>query len=264
MNEIEKISSRDNQRLVNARKVRDGRGDGQIFIEGKRLVTEALRSGIEIEECHFKSEFDDEDLLYAVADRAKNTFELSTKLFDSIADTKSPQGIILIAKRPVSDAGAIESKLGTGLPIVLFLKEINNPSNLGAILRTGQAAGVAGVIVSTGSADVYSAKAIRAAMGASFRLPVWEGVTFDAALDWARERGLATVAADISGGTSYADADWRKPSLLIFGSEAHGLSVEELASVDQKILIPMADGVESLNLAVSAGIILFEARRQVS
>ncbi|MEQ1923990.1 MAG: TrmH family RNA methyltransferase, partial [Pyrinomonadaceae bacterium] len=82
--------------------------------------------------------------------------------------------------------------------------------------------------------------------------------------DWARKLGFTTVAADISADKSYADTDWSKPSLLIFGSEAHGLSAQELASVDNKILIPMADGVESLNLAVSAGIIMFEARRQLS
>jgi TrmH family RNA methyltransferase len=266
MNEIEKISSRDNQRLVAARKVRDGKENGQIFIEGKRLAAEALRSGIEIKECFFKSEFDDKDLLYSAADQGKNTFELSAKLFDSIADTKNPQGIILIAKCPSNGREKIGERLDqqdTGLPLVLFLKEINNPANLGAIIRTAEAAGVAGVVVSAGSADVHSPKATRAAMGASFRVPVWDGVTFDEAVNWARELGLTTVAADISGGTSYVDVDWSKPSLLIFGSEAHGLSVEELASVDNKILIPMANGVESLNLAVSAGIIMFEARRQV-
>ena len=267
MNEIEKITSRDNQRLVNARKIRDGRGDGQIFVEGKRLAVEALRSGIEIEECFFKSEFDDEDLLYSVADRAKNTFELSAKLFDSIADTKNPQGIILIAKCPSNGREKIEERLRVGdstLPLVLFLKEINNPANLGAILRTAEAAGVAGVVVSTGSADVYSAKAIRAAMGASFRVPVWDDVTYDAVLRWAKAANLTATASDIGAKAAYSAIDWTVPRLLIFGSEAHGLSVEELASVDQKIIIPMANGVESLNLAVSAGIILFEARRQVS
>ena len=265
MNEIEKISSRDNQRLVAARKVRDGNEVGRIFIEGKRLAEEALQSNIEIDECFFKSEFDDYDLLYSVADRAKNTFELSAKLFDSIADTRNPQGIILIAKSPSNGKEKIVERLDqlvSGLPVVLFLKEINNPANLGAIMRTAEAAGVAGVVVSTGSADVYSAKAVRAAMGASFRVPVWDGVTFNGAIEWARGLGLTTIAADISGNMSYADSDWSKPAMLIFGSEAHGLSVEEVESVDFKILIPMADGVESLNLAVSAGIILFEARRQ--
>ena len=267
MNEIEKISSRDNHRMVNARKVRDGREDGRIFVEGKRLAAEALRSGIAVDECFFVSGFDNDDLLYAAADKAERTFELSAKLFDSIADTKSPQGIILIAKRPPNGREMIEHRLRAGnstLPLVLFLKEINNPANLGAILRTAEAAGVSGVIVSTGSADVYSAKATRAAMGASFRVPVWDGVTFDEGVEWAKGLGLTTIAADISADKSYADTDWTDSAMLIFGTEAHGLSVEELASVNNKILIPMADGVESLNLAVSAGIIMFEAVRQLT
>ncbi len=134
MNEIEKITSRDNQRLVMARKVRGGNEDGRIFIEGKRLAAEALRSGIEIDECYFKSGFDDNDLLYAVADKAERAFELSAKLFDSIADTKNPQGIILIAKRPEGGQARIEERLRSTdaeLPVVLFLKEINNYGGMG-------------------------------------------------------------------------------------------------------------------------------------
>lgn len=262
----EKITSRDNQRLVNARKVRDGGVRGAVFVEGKRLAAEALRSGLAIDECFFVSGAVDDELIQAARAAAGATFELSQKLFDTIADTKTPQGIILIAKRPANGRETIEQRLRAGeatLPLVLFLKEINNPANLGAIMRTAEAAGVAGVIVSTAAADVHSPKAVRAAMGASFRMPVLDGVTFDEAVGWARELGLTTVAADISADKSYAEYDWSKPSLLIFGSEAHGLSVAELASVDNKILIPMADGVESLNLAVSAGIIIFEARRQI-
>lgn len=267
MNEIEKIASRDNQRLVNARKIRDGRGDGQIFVEGKRLAAEALRSGLVIDECFFVRGAVDDELIHAARAAAGATFELSQKLFDTIADTKTPQGIILIARCPANGRETIEERLRVGdstLPLVLFLKEINNPANLGAILRTAEAAGVAGVVVSTGSADVHSPKATRAAMGASFRVPVWDSGTFDEAVEWAKSLGLKTIAADISADKSYTDIDWKEGSMLIFGSEAHGLGVEELTSVDQKILIPMADGVESLNLAVSAGVIMFEARWQLS
>ncbi|MFM9904261.1 MAG: TrmH family RNA methyltransferase [Pyrinomonadaceae bacterium] len=266
MKEIEKISSRDNQRLVAARKLRDGRGDGRIFVEGKRLAAEALRSGIEIDECFFKSEFDDDDLLYAAADRAKGTFELSEKLFDSIADTKNPQGIILIAKRPSGGQAAIAERLrsdDSALPVVLFLKEINNPANLGAILRTAEAAGVAGVIVSDVSADVYSPKALRASMGASFRVSISVSANFDTILSWAKAKGLTTTAADIGAEAAYSEVDWTVPRLLIFGSEAPGLAETEIERVNETILIPMENGVESLNLAVSAGVILFEAKRQI-
>ncbi len=262
MNGQNKITSRDNQRLINARKARDGNVSDRIFIEGKRLAEEALRSGIVIDECFYAEGFAEPDLMYAAADKAVFTAELPERIFNSIADTKNSQGIILIAKRPVGDAAAIKVNLAHGLPIVLFLKEINNPSNLGAILRTAEAAGVAGIIVSENSADVYSPKALRAAMGASLRLAIWENAKFDEVLSWAKAGKLTTTATDIRANQTYTHIDWKTPRLLVFGSEAHGLTVAEVNMVDETILIPMENEVESLNLAVSAGIILFEAKRQ--
>ena len=258
----ETITSRDNGRLVNARKVRDGKRREQILIEGRRLAAEGLRSSIVIEECLISDEFRDADLLHAIYDRTNNIYIVADHLFKTITDTNEPQGIVLIAGRPV--AGDIDERLEMAkLPLVLFLSEINNPANLGAILRTAEAAGIAGVIVSANSADVFSPKSIRAAMGSSLRLSIWENANFLEVIDWARDRKLVTIAADISAKQSYTETDWSKPALLIFGSEAHGLSVEQLNHVDEKILIPMENGVESLNLGVSAGIILFEAKRRV-
>lgn len=259
MESTEKITSRDNSRLVSARKVRDGKDRSRIFIEGRRLAQEVLRSEIDIEDCLVSDEFDGHDLINAIRDRTDHISIVVARIFKTIADTSEPQGIILIARRPnppIFDLKAAK------LPLVVFLHEINNPSNLGATLRTAEAAGTAGVIVSRNSSDVFSPKAIRAAMGSSFRLRIWENATFNEVIDWARERELKTTAADISANTFYTEIDWREPRLLMFGSEAHGLSLEQIASVDEKLLIPMDNGVESLNLGVSAGIILYEAKRQ--
>ena len=99
-------------------------------------------------------------------------------------------------------------------------------------------------------------------MGAVFRLPVWENVAFEEMTKWAKANDLSTVASDISASVRYTEIDWTKPRLMIVGSEAHGLNVSELAGVDEKIVIQMENGVESLNLAVATGIILFEAKRQ--
>ena len=264
MKEIEKITSRDNRRLVNVRKVRDGKASEQIFVEGRRLVEEALRSGLIIDECFVVDDFLNGELVDAVARRTDQIFEISKKLFSSIADTERPQGIILIAKRPTIGAESIGSNISSAtLPVVVFLSEINNPSNLGAIMRTAEAAGVAGVVVSANSADVYSPKALRGAMGASFRLSIWENADLEEALRWAKERDLTTTAADIAASCSYDQINWKTPRLLVFGSEAHGLRSEDLEQIDEKAGIPMANAVESLNIAVSAGIILFEARRQL-
>ena len=265
MNRIEKITSRDNRRLVSVRKVRDGKTGDKIFIEGKRLAAESLRSDIEIEECFVVEGFHERELVDSIAKTGATICEVTERIFDSIADTDQPQGIIVIAKRPILKPEFVDYNFNNAaLPVVIFLKEINNPSNLGAILRTAEAVNVAGIIVSKRSADVYSPKALRSAMGASLRLPIWENAEFDGVMSWAKERNLATMAADISGTVSYDQIDWKTPSLLIFGSEAHGLSEMELEALDKKIRIPMENGVESLNLAVSAGIILFEAKRQNS
>jgi len=146
---------------------------------------------------------------------------------------------------------------------VLFLSEINNPSNLGAILRTAEAVGVNGVIISENSADAFSAKSARSAMGANFRLTVRENANLKDVLLWAKKKNLVTTAADINTKNAYTQIDWKIPRLLIFGSEAHGLSVEDLKMIEEAIYVPMENGVESLNLAVSCGIILFEAKRQI-
>ncbi len=195
-----------------------------------------------------------------------NLAEVSDKIFDSLSDTKTTQGIIVICEKPETgrDSIEIESFAPEKLALVVLLHQINNPSNLGAILRTCEAANVAGVITTKNSADVFSPKALRGAMGASLRLPIWSGADFYEVLSWARDNNLAALCADIHAQKSYLETDWKKPHLLIFGSEAHGLSADEKANAGESFRIPMENGVESLNLAVSCGVILFEAKRQIT
>jgi len=263
MKEIEKITSRDNGRLVHARKVRDGKATDRIFIEGKRLVGEAMRSSLLIDECFVVEGFGDRDFLDVVANQTTEIFELSESVFRTIADTYQPQGIVLIGHRPKTSRGMVEARLDrSALPLVLFLNEINNPSNLGAILRTAEAADVAGIIVSENSADAFSPKALRGAMGSSFRLAIWAAADFDGVVEWAKEKDLTVTAAAAGGSETYLETNWKIPRLLVFGSEAHGLSERELSKVDKQVRISLDNDVESLNLAVSAGVILFEAKRQ--
>ena len=262
MTETPKITSRDNRRLVHARSIRDGKADTHMLIEGRRLAREAVRSNIEIYECFYASGIHDDELLSAIFELTNQAFEVPDSLLKSIADTKNPQGIVLLAPRPPNGRAGIERRLTGRLPVVVFLAETSNPSNLGAVIRTSEAAGVAGVIVSEQSANAFSPKALRSAMGSAFRLPIWTGAGTNEVLRWSAEQELVTTAADISGERSYLDIDWRLPRLLMLGSEAHGVPPVLLESIDEIISIPMESEVESLNLAVSAGIILFEAKRQ--
>lgn len=263
------ITSRDNQHLKFARAVRDGREPDWIFVEGLRLVDEAIRSKCSIAKCYFSRAFaktpSGDEIVRQLEKPEADVFQLPDAVFRSIVDTDNPQGIVAIAKRPTNGKNSIEtnlSKTETFLPVVVFLSEINNPSNLGAVLRTAEAAGAMGVITSTGSTDAYSPKAVRASMGSVFRLPVWENAERDAVFEWAARFKLRPTALDSGGTKTLYETDWRTPRLLIVGSEAHGLEQEILARAEDIIKIPMQPPVESLNLAVSCGITLFEAKRQ--
>lgn len=261
-----KITSRDNDKIKMARKARDGFINNVIFVEGWRLAEEALRSNLKIFDVFFTQSFaqTERGKLFLEKTRDFHSVEVSDKIFDSLSDTKNSQGLILICEKPAADKNLFEAKLSEShdFPLIVLLHRINNPVNLGAILRTCEAANVAGVILSKNSADAFSAKASRGAMGANLRLSIWANADFFEVLDWAKENGFSSVCADINAKKSYLEIDWSKPRLLIFGSEARGLSAEEREKIDEHLLIPMENNVESLNLAVSTGIILFEAKRR--
>lgn len=262
-----KITSRENAKLKLARRARDGREKDLIFVEGVRLAEEVLRSSIGINEVFVSESFSEntraKSLIAAFRAENRSINEVAEKLFPSLADTKTSQGIILICEKPSTSKAAFEAAFKPGkhkTPVVVLLHEINNPSNLGAILRTVEAVDAAGVIATKLSAEVFSPKSLRASMGAGLRLNIWSNAGFEEALEWARSQNLISTAADVNAEKSYTEIDWTKPRLLVFGSEAHGLSAEEFKRIDESLIIPMENGVESLNLAVSCGIILFEAK----
>jgi TrmH family RNA methyltransferase len=262
-----KISSRDNQRIKQARKVRESLIEDAIFVEGLRLAEEVLRSNLEISDIFFTDSFSQTERGQVFLRNVENfnSAQVSEKIFNSLSDTKTPQGIILICERPETNKKAFEALLQTDskkLPHLVLLHQINNPTNQGAILRTCEAVGVSGVILTKNSADIFSPKALRGAMGASLRLPIWSNVDFFDVISWARRENFTSVCADVNAKKSYLEIDWKKPRLLVFGSEAHGLSQEERNVIDESLIIPMENQVESLNLAVSSGVILYEAKRQ--
>lgn len=264
---MNKITSRDNPKLKHARKVRDGKAATEIFIEGLRLAEETVRSGNDIDSVFVSPGFGNSDREAELMDKLYRLgvaiYQVDDKLLQSVADTKNTQGIILIGHRPDTSYEHFTKDFSArSVAPVIFLNKINNPSNLGAILRTAEAAGVAGLIISDNSTDVFSPKALRASMGSSLRLNIWEDAAYGDVIRWARGKGLTATAADIGGEKFYTEIDWTTPRLLIFGSEAEGLTAGELTQIDEQIKIPMENGVESLNLAVSCGIILYEAKRQ--
>jgi TrmH family RNA methyltransferase len=265
MSHFPKITSPDNKKLKLARAVRDLREKDLLFIEGIRLSAETLKTELPIEFALIAPSLPEKapgaDLCRRLVAREVEIFEIDEKVFASVADTKTPQGIILIARKPATGQKILDRRLGPA-PLLLLIHQMNNPNNLGAILRTAEAAGVDGIITTRGSADIFSPKSLRGGMGANLRLPFWADADFDEALDWARANGLRSICADIRSHTSYLDVDWRIPRLLILGSEGHGLSAAERELADESLIIPMLNDVESLNVAVAGGILLFEAKKQ--
>lgn len=260
-----KITSRDNSLLRRARAVRDGKIDELIFVEGLRLCEEALSSALGIEAVIYSDHITRKDraasLIRSLNSVAKSSAEVSEKLLESISYTKTPQGVVVLALRPTNDEEAFAAKQ-TSSPLLVVLHKINNPVNVGAIVRTAEAAGATGIIATANTADPFSPKALRGAMGSAFRLPMWTGASFADAVAWCRSRRIQTIAADLSGSAVHRDVDWRKSSAIIVGRESSGLSPEEVAAADASVRIPMHGAAESLNVAVAAGIILFEAARQ--
>ena len=259
------ITSRDNSLLRHARAVRDGKANNSIFVEGLRLCEEALNSRLEIEAAIYSKQIARKEraaqLIEQLEQRCDKVEAVSEKLLESISYTKTPQGIIVIAARPANDETTFKLKQPAS-PFLVILHGINNPVNVGAILRTAEAAGVTGVIATANSSDPFSPKALRGAMGSAFRLPIWIGASFEEVLGWCAKGGVHTVCADADGSKTYTEIDWHGPAALIVGPESTGLSAEEIAAAEETVRIPMQGSVESLNVAVATGIILYEAKRQ--
>jgi RNA methyltransferase, TrmH family len=260
-----KITSRDNSLLRRARAVRDSEIDELIFVEGLRLCEEALSSKLEIEAVIYTDHIARKDraasLIQNLSNVAKSSAEVSEKLLESISYTKTPQGIVILAAHPTNDESSFAAKQPKS-PLLVILHEINNPVNVGAIVRTAEAAGATGIIATANTADPFSPKALRGAMGSAFRLPIWSGPTFNEAVAWCHSRKIRTIAADLSGSATHTDVDWRKSSAIIVGRESTGLSPNEVTATGASVRIPMQGAAESLNVAVATGIILFEAARQ--
>jgi RNA methyltransferase, TrmH family len=259
------ITSRDSSLLRRARAVRDGQITELIFVEGLRLCEELLSSRLNIEAVIYSEEIAQKEraakVLAELSKICDRLASVSEKLLATTSYTKTPQGLIALAARPTS--GQARLSVSDDAPVLLVVMHgINNPVNVGAIVRSAEAAGVTGVITTEHTADPFSPKALRGAMGSAFRLPFWMGAKYLDMLAWCSGHGIETVCADVEAATLYTDIDWRRSRALVVGPEATGLTPDEVAAARRAVKIPMQGDVESLNVAVAAAIVLYEAARQ--
>ncbi len=262
---IDRITSKDNSLLREARAVRDGKVAELIFVEGLRLCEEAVNSELPIHALIFSEELAKKpkpaELIQKFAEAGERAAVVSEKLLASISYSKTPQGIVALASRPEMTEGNL-ARRQPETPLIVVMHRITNPVNVGAILRTAEATGVTGAIATENATDPFSPKALRGAMGAAFRLPVWFRPSYATVIEWCAQHGIKTVCADLDAQTLYSDIDWTVPRALILGPETSGLTGAEIEAADEATRIPMRAPVESLNVSVAAGVLFYEATRQ--
>ena len=259
------ITSPANAQLRRARRVRAGREPGLVFVEGERLAEECLQSGLALVAAFHPVALSPRAaaLVAELARRGCPLYPVTPPALAAVSDTVSPQGMILLAARPESGLGLALGR-GAGAPLVVGLDALQDPGNVGTIVRTAEAAGARAVVALAGTADPFAPKALRGAMGSAFRLPIPERVAAGERLAACRAAGVAVVATAPGAAQDYTAYDWRRPSLLLLGNEARGLGPELLAGADVSVRVPLRPPVESLNVAAAAAAILFEAARQRS
>lgn len=186
---------------------------------------------------------------------------VSDEVFARMSDTQSPQGVLAVLKQP---GYTLEQILDGGkkAPLLLLLEHLQDPGNLGTILRSAEGAGVSGVILSADSVDLFNPKVVRSTMGAIFRLPFFYAENFSQTICEIKKKGIRIFAADLEGSRDYDLEDYTAPSAFLIGNESSGLSEEAKALADRRIFIPMEGKLESLNAAVSAAVLVYEGARQ--
>ena len=250
------ISSKDNKifrlcQQLSHKKYRDKLG--LYLIEGENLLEEAVKNGAAIKTVLMCRDY--RGSLFGTEDKA---FCLSDKLFEQLSQTETTQGIMAIVEKPELSPDRFLDRGGGNF---IVLDRLQDPGNIGTILRTADAAGYELAIVMKGTADVFSPKAVRAATGSLFRMPVVFMDSVDELMEFTRAAGKKLVATCFDTDRYYYDENLKGNIALIIGNEGSGISRELIECSDLKIKIPMHGNIESLNASVAAGILMYEAVR---
>jgi TrmH family RNA methyltransferase len=260
------VTSRANPRVKQLRAAFAGHArlsGGLVAIEGEHLLYEAIRSGLVLKTIFVSERTSAPEW----APRSVELIELTDEVFSSVVDTQSPQGIAALLVPPTWDlASAFPAKLpGIQSPLLLLAAGLQDPGNLGTLIRSAEAFGATAVLTTAGTVSEWNQKALRASAGSVFRVPVVAIGPSD--IPTLKSHGLHVFAAVAGsnpppGANSIANADLTQPCALMIGNEGAGLSAELLALADARVTIPTPGRVESLNAAIAGSLLLYEASRQ--
>ncbi len=255
-NHVRAVSS-----LVKKAKAR--REQGLFIVEGAKMFSELPKEKLKetyVSESFLRQHGEKAELLKGI-----HYEEVSDDVMKYMSDTQTPQGILAVAEQFYH---TLEEVLETGgekrgkAAHLMILETIQDPGNLGTILRAGEGAGITGVVMNSATADIYNPKVIRSTMGSIYRVPFVYVDDLGKALVLIKSKGIRLYAAHLKGTGNYEDEDYRKDTGFLIGNEANGLTEETAAMADCYVKIPMAGKVESLNAAVAASVLMFEAARQ--
>ena len=262
---LKRITSRQNPLVARFREAARGEGD-HILLDGVHLISDAAEAGVPIDTAVVASEFAARpDVAVLLSRLHRSDVELvsaSAPVLAALSPVRSPSAIVALARAPEA---APDQVYGAARPTVLIACDVQDPGNLGAMVRVAEAAGASGLVSAGGSADPFGWKALRGSMGSALRLPLLRRKSVDEAVGEARRHTCRIVASVPRGGRSVFDSPLADgATAILVGGEGPGLPAHVVESADERVTIPMQAPVESLNAAVTAALLLYEACRPAS
>ena len=256
------ISSKDNEIIKNIRKLKEKKyrdEQNAYIIEGIKLIKEAIVENVKIRQIVMCENFADnkdldKDTLYEIA--KYNLIYVTEKVFNLITDVKTPQGIIAVIEK-----GNVDKKIDYSQDIIIALDGIQDPGNLGTILRTVDSANLNQIILSKNSADPYNPKVVRSTMGGIFRINIIEVDSLEETIKEIKKNNFRIMVTSLDTNNSIYDVEYFK-KVIVIGNEANGVSTEVQKLADEKVKIPMLGKTESLNASVATGIMIYEYVRR--
>ena len=265
------ITSRQNPIVARFRAAARGESEELLLLDGVHLVTEALGAGIRMREAAMTREAavtreaamtNVRPELAELAERLRThkvpVAIVSAAVMQALSPVQSASPVVALAERPLATGRRVYG----GTPLVIIAIDVQDPGNVGAIVRVAEAGGASGVVCAGACADPFGWKALRGSMGSALRLSILVHRDVHEAIDEARRHHCRIVATTPRGGRPLFDADLRGPIAVLIGGEGPGLAASHIEAADDRVMIPMQSPVESLNTAVSAALIAYEARRQ--
>lgn len=258
--QISSIQNQDVKRiLLLQEKSRTRRKEGCFVVEGIREIELAHKGGYEIAEIYFCSELLPSEKFSALSSYSSTLTEITTEVYQKVAYRGSTEGVLAVVN--AKDLGLNNLQLKSQNPLILIAEAPEKPGNIGALLRTADAANLDAVLIANPKTDMFNPNIIRSSVGCVFTNQIATGSTTEI-LRYLKEKNIPVYGAALQASVPYYSVDFTSPTAIVVGTEATGLTQEWLENTNQNIIIPMQGEIDSMNLSVAAGILIFEARRQ--